>query len=98
MVALKMILAGHAREAQVIARFLREGKAVARLRHPNIVQVYELGESEGLPYFTMELVEGRNLKERLADGPFAPREAAELVRTLAAAAEYAIARASCTGT
>ena len=88
-VALKMILAGHHANAQTIARFLREGKAVARLRHPNIVQVYELGESEGLPYYTMELVEGRNLKERLADGPFEPREAAELVRTLAAAAEYA---------
>ncbi len=89
MVALKMILAGYEASAQTTARFLREGKAVARLRHPNIVQVYELGESEGLPYYTMELVEGRDLKQRLADGPFEPREAAELVRTLAAAAEYA---------
>lgn len=88
-VALKMILAGHHASAHTVARFLREGKAVARLRHPNIVQVYEFGESEGLPYYTMELVEGGNLKERLAEGPFEPREAAELVRTLAAAAEYA---------
>ena len=80
---------GARREAQTVARFLREGKVVARLRHPNIVQVYELDESEGLPYFAMELVEGRDLKQRLADGPFEPREAAELVRTLAAAVEYA---------
>ena len=88
-VALKMILAGPDASAQTVARFLREGKVVARLRHPNIVQVYELDQSEGLPYFSMELVEGKDLKQRLADGPFEPREAAELVRTLAEAIEYA---------
>ena len=88
-VALKMILAGPDAKRQTVARFLREGKVVARLRHPNIVQVYDLDQSEGLPYFSMELVEGRDLKQRLADGPFALREAAELVRTLAEAIEYA---------
>jgi eukaryotic-like serine/threonine-protein kinase len=89
MVALKMILAGHHADAQFVARFIREGKAVAKLRHPNVVQVYELGEHDGLPYYSMELVNGGSLRARLAGGPLEPREAAEIVRTLAAAMEYA---------
>jgi eukaryotic-like serine/threonine-protein kinase len=89
LVALKMISAGHHATAQAIDRFIREGKAVARLRHPNVVQVYDLGESEGLPYYSMELVEGGNLQSKLDQGPFGLREAADLVRTLAEAVEFA---------
>jgi serine/threonine-protein kinase len=89
MVALKMILAGHHAGAQTVARFTREGKAVARLRHPNVVQVYELGEHEGLPYLSMELMTGGSLQAKLDGRPLDPREAAEIVRTLAAAVEYA---------
>src|SRR5262249_13385515 len=55
-VALKMILAGEYVGRQDLARFIREPEAVAALRHPNIVQLYELGELDGLPYFTMEYV------------------------------------------
>jgi serine/threonine-protein kinase len=89
MVALKMILAGHHAGAKLVDRFVREGKTVAMLRHRNVVQVYELGEHEGLPYYSMELVEGGSLHARLAAGPLEPREAAEIVRTLAGAVAYA---------
>jgi serine/threonine-protein kinase len=88
-VALKMILAGAHAAEETVARFVREGTAAGRLRHPNVVQVYEFAEHEGLPYYTMELVEGESLEARLRRGPLAPREAAELVRTLARAVEFA---------
>ncbi len=84
-VALKVIRAGpHAGEEE-LARFFNEGKAVARLRHPNVIQLYEFGEHDGQPYFSMEFAAGGSLKRRLADGPLPPHEAAGLVRTLALA-------------
>ena len=58
---------------------------MARLRHPNVVQIYEVGEVDGMPYFSLELLEGGTLAERLAGAPMAPRPAAELVATLARA-------------
>ena len=88
-VALKMILAGHHAGPQAIDRFVREGDAIARLQHANVVQVYEAGEHEGLPYYSMELVEGGSLNAKLDGGPLESREAAELVRTLALAVDYA---------
>jgi serine/threonine-protein kinase len=89
LVALKMISAGPHAGTQARARFHTEGQAIARLRHPHVVQIYELGEHEGLPYYSMELLEGGSLAARLADGPMPPRAAAELVQTLAAAVQYA---------
>jgi WD40 repeat protein len=89
LVALKMILAGaHAGAAQR-ERFRREAEAVARLQHPHIVQVFALGEQDGLPYFALELVEGGSLDRRLNGQPQPPRESAELVRTLALAVQAA---------
>jgi serine/threonine-protein kinase len=89
-VALKMIRAGQAASPQLIARFIREGKAIARLRHPNVVHVYDLDIHRGLPYLAMELVEGGSLQARInADGPLAPRAAAEVVRTVAGAVAHA---------
>src|SRR5262249_55196318 len=88
-VALKMILAGgHASEAD-LARFLAEAQAVARLQHPNIVGVYEIGEKDGLPFFSLEFVPGGTLAKRLAGTPLPPRDAARLTVTLAGAVQAA---------
>ena len=61
LVALKMILAGSQATTGQLARFRAEAEAVARLQHPNIVQVHEVGEEKGHPYFSMEFVNGGNL-------------------------------------
>src|SRR5262245_12919022 len=84
-VALKMILsAAHATE-QERSRFRREAEAAARLNHPNIVQVFEVGEHAGLPFFSLELCPGGSLAERLRRGTLKPREAAGLVEAVARA-------------
>src|SRR5262245_13529440 len=91
-VALKMILSGgHAGEGER-QRFRSEAEAVARLQHANIVQVHEVGEHEGLPFAALEFVEGGTLAHRLKRGPVSPREAAELVATLAGAMHLAHSR------
>ena len=68
-VALKMILAGSHAGQQELARFRGEAEAVARLQHPNIVQVYEIGETGGRPYFSLEFVSGGSLADRLDGTP-----------------------------
>ena len=84
-VALKMILSGgHASRAD-LERFRIEGESVARLQHPNIVQVYDVGDHDGKPYFALEFCEGGNLAKKLDGTPLPPREAAELVEKLARA-------------
>src|SRR5262245_19839697 len=91
-VALKMILSGgHAGEGER-QRFRAEAEAVARLQHPNIVQVHEVGEHEGLPYAALEFVEGGTFAQRLKRSPVSPREAAELIATLAGAMHLAHSR------
>jgi WD40 repeat protein/serine/threonine protein kinase/Flp pilus assembly protein TadD len=87
--AVKMVLAGGGAELDALVRFRAEAEAVAALHHPNIVQVYEVGEYRGSPYFSMEYVPGGTLRTRLRGGPAAPRESAELVATLARAVQYA---------
>jgi serine/threonine-protein kinase len=61
LVAVKTILAGPAAGAHDRARFRTEGEAIARLRHPNVVQIYEFAEHEGVPYFSMEYLDGGSL-------------------------------------
>jgi hypothetical protein len=82
-VAVKMLLAGPFAGPQDLMRFRQETAALASLHHPNIVQVYDAGEVEGRPYFSMELVEGGSLAQRLSGTPKPSREAATLVATLA---------------
>jgi eukaryotic-like serine/threonine-protein kinase len=88
-VALKMILAGSHADAADLARFQTEAEAIARLRHPNIVQVYEVGEHEGKPYFSLEFCGGGSLEKKLNGTPLPAREAAALVETLARAMQAA---------
>ncbi len=88
-VALKMILAGAHSGKPQRERFRGEAEAAARLQHPNIVQVYEVGEHDRCPYFSMEYVDGRCLHEILCDHPPTPLEAAALVEQLAHAVHYA---------
>jgi serine/threonine-protein kinase len=88
-VALKMLLAGAYASRVERQRFLREAEAVAGLRHANIVQVYDLGEHDGRPYFTMELVEGGSLQAKVAGTPQPAAWAASLVATLAGAVHIA---------
>jgi WD40 repeat protein len=71
------------------ARFRREAEAVAKLNHPHIVQLYEVGEHEGKPYLALEFVEGGSLARHLVGTPQPPRQAAQLMEKLARAVEYA---------
>ena len=80
---LKMILAGAHADAEAVARFLAEAEAVARLQHPNIVQIHHIGEADGLPYFELEYIDGGSLDRRLDGTPWKVVQAAELVETLA---------------
>jgi serine/threonine-protein kinase len=89
LVALKMILVGGHAGKQELARFRKEAQAIARLQHPNIVQLLDAGESEGRPFFTLELVEGGSLAGQLDGTPWPARKAARLVRTLARAVHHA---------
>jgi serine/threonine-protein kinase len=89
LVALKMILAGpHAGEEELL-RFRAEAESAARLQHPNIVQIYEVGERDGIAFFSLEYVEGGSLADRLAGTPLPPGEAARLTETLARALQAA---------
>jgi serine/threonine-protein kinase len=88
-VALKMLLAGAYAGPPELARFQREAEAVACLRHANIVQVYDVGDHEGRPYFTMEFVEGGSLAQKLAGHPQPAGQAAALAATLAGAVQAA---------
>jgi tRNA A-37 threonylcarbamoyl transferase component Bud32/mono/diheme cytochrome c family protein len=88
LVALKMIRSQlHVRPRQ-LDRFRVEVQAVAKLQHPNIVQIHEVGECDGHPFYSMELVEGGNLAQAIAGKPLPPRQAAELVATLAQAVHF----------
>jgi formylglycine-generating enzyme required for sulfatase activity/tRNA A-37 threonylcarbamoyl transferase component Bud32 len=84
-VAIKMILSGGHASADDLARFRTEAEAIARLEHPNIIQVHEVGEHEGLPFFSLEFCAGGSLSNRLAGTPLSPRDAARMVDNLARA-------------
>jgi formylglycine-generating enzyme required for sulfatase activity len=91
-VALKMILAGDFAGAAEIARFRTEAELAARLQHPNIVQIHEVGEVDGHPYCALEYVDGGSLAHKLAGQPLPVREAARLVEALAQAMHLAHSR------
>src|SRR5262245_45138356 len=88
-VALKMVLAADAVGPRQAIRFLAEAEAVAAIRHPNVVQVYEYGEHLGRPYLAMELCSRGTLSDRLRVGHLDPLRAAQLVEKLAGAVQAA---------
>jgi hypothetical protein len=88
-VALKMIRAGTHGGPTELARFRTEGEAAARMQHPNIVQIYEVGEHHGLPYISLEYVRGGSLAEQLDGEPWGNHEAAGLLAVLADAIQHA---------
>lgn len=88
-VAVKMVLAGQLAGEQDIRRFRAEAEAAARLDHPGIVPIYEVGECDGQHFFSMVYVPGESLAERLVRGPLPERDAADLVRQTSLAVQYA---------
>jgi WD40 repeat protein/tRNA A-37 threonylcarbamoyl transferase component Bud32 len=89
LVALKLIRASALAQAGDIVRFQTEAAVPARLRHPNIVAIYDVGEHQGQPFYSMELVPGCSLAEALREGPFAAKRAARLVHSVAIAMHFA---------
>jgi serine/threonine protein kinase/WD40 repeat protein len=88
-VALKMLLAGGHAGREQLARFRTEAEAAARLHHPNIVEIYEVGDVDGRPFLVLEYVADGNLKQNLGTKPPLASSAAQLVETLARAMHYA---------
>jgi serine/threonine protein kinase len=89
LVALKMLRGGTAAEAEGQVRILAEGDALARLTHPNIIQIFEMGRHKGRPFLALEFVAGGNLGQRLGGRPVSPAPAAVLVERLARAVAHA---------
>ncbi len=87
-VAIKMILSSHLASADQVDRFYAEARAAARLRHPNIVGMYEVGEHRGQHFFAMEFVDGPSLAQKLKAGPLDPTAAARCVLIVARAIQY----------
>jgi len=89
-VALKLLAAGPWASREFVERFRREAQNAARMQHPNIVAIHEVGSAEDLHFFSMRLVRGRSLAAAIADEcRFEPRRAAQLMRTVAEAVAYA---------
>ncbi|MGH2616509.1 MAG: protein kinase domain-containing protein [Thermomicrobiales bacterium] len=92
-VAIKTLRPQFAAHSGFRTRFEREARAAAALSHPNIIDVYDVGEDDGTPFIVMELVRGQTLKEIIAaDAPFHPSDVAELLEQIGAALDYAHAR------
>src|SRR5205085_2507152 len=95
LVALKVIASGELASARVVERFNLEAKAAAGLQHPNIVSIHEVGHARGWHYFSMQLIEGETLAERIRKSNFANvsrkeiESKAQLIATLARAVHYA---------
>jgi serine/threonine protein kinase len=88
-VAVKMIRSGALADETEVARFRTEAQAAAQLQHPNIVAIHEIGEHAGRHYFSMDFVDGKNLAQIAAGRPVAPRKAAEWLKAMAGALQFA---------
>jgi serine/threonine protein kinase len=88
-VAVKLLPSGPLSREDAVGRFRAEASAAAALRHPHIVAIHEVGEHEGRPYFSMDLIEGQTLAELVRDAPLPARRAAGYMKTVAEAIQYA---------
>ncbi|MBL8799857.1 MAG: serine/threonine protein kinase, partial [Planctomycetia bacterium] len=88
-VALKMLLPGARMMGGSLSRFCQEAEAVARLQHPNLVQIFQIGLHDDQPFLALEFVDGGSLKDHMTGAPQTPRRAAELTETLARAIDVA---------
>jgi eukaryotic-like serine/threonine-protein kinase len=88
-VAVKMILAGQLASAAEVQRFRAEAEAAARLQHPNIVTIHEIGQHDGQHFFSMDFVDGKNLAEFVRNQPLPAKQAAKYLKTIAEAIHYA---------
>jgi serine/threonine-protein kinase len=88
LVALKMILAAEWIDPKELLRFHTEAQAIARLEHPNVVRIHEVGDHDGYPYFVLEFMDGGNLAQKRGGQPMRPHEAARLTETLARAMQH----------
>jgi formylglycine-generating enzyme required for sulfatase activity/tRNA A-37 threonylcarbamoyl transferase component Bud32 len=88
-VALKMVLSGGHASAEERVRFLAEAEVIAAVKHPGIVQVFDFGTHDGLPFFSLEFCEGGSLAGKLAESPLPAREAAGLLEHVARAVQAA---------
>ncbi len=91
-VALKVLLHAGFASKELVERFYREARAAATLEHPGIVQIYDVGEAGGRPYYTMQLLAGRGLDEAIHDHEVSLKEIVDVVRQLAEALRYAHGR------
>jgi hypothetical protein len=89
LVALKILPPEVARDAGFMERFSREARLLARLNHPNIVTIFDFGTADGLYYFTMEYVDGKNVRELLSDGAIAAPSALKIIAQVCDALQYA---------
>jgi predicted Ser/Thr protein kinase len=88
LVALKAVSSGVLATSEDVARFRSEAEMVARIKHPNIISIFEIGQQDGCHFFTMDYIEGRSLESVADHQPQPPRAAAELVRTIANAVQF----------
>ncbi|MDA9858264.1 serine/threonine protein kinase [Rubripirellula sp.] len=88
-VALKMILAGQFSNSDAMERFQSEAEATAKIDHPGIIPIFEIGQHDGLPYFSMGFVDGESLQDRIDRGPLPPKEAANVALNIAEAIHFA---------
>jgi tRNA A-37 threonylcarbamoyl transferase component Bud32 len=89
LVALKVLPPEISRDGSFAERFAREARALAKLNHPNIVSIFDSGESDGLFYFVMEFVDGTNLRQAMKASQISPREALAIVPVICDALQYA---------
>lgn len=88
-IAVKVLRPGEITYGPLVRRFMDEARHLARLRHPNIVSIHEVGEAEGEPYFTMDFINGEPLSAVIARGPLSPTQALVIFKQVAAAVQHA---------